>query len=34
MAKGPQAEYTNLVGYFKHLVWLTGSFVTVLVATA
>jgi hypothetical protein len=34
MAKGPQAEYTNLVGYFKHLVWLTGGFVTVMVAVA
>ena len=34
MAKGPQAEYTNLVGYFKHLVWLTGGSVTVMVAIA
>jgi hypothetical protein len=31
MAKGPQAEYTNLLGYFKHLVWLTGIFVTIAV---
>jgi hypothetical protein len=34
MAKGPQAEYTNLVGYFKHLVWITGGFVTVLIGLA
>lgn len=32
MAKGPQAEYTNLVSYFKHLVWLTFGALTVVVA--
>jgi len=34
MAKGPQAEYTNLVGYFKHLVWLAGGFATFVFTTA
>jgi hypothetical protein len=33
MAKGPQAEYANLVGYFKHLVWLTfGALLIVITA--
>ncbi|GAC1430721.1 MAG: hypothetical protein NVS1B11_25800 [Terriglobales bacterium] len=31
MAKGPQAEYANLVGYFKHLVWLTLGALTLIV---
>lgn len=32
MVNGPQSEYSNLVSYFKHLVWLSLGFMSLVVA--